>query len=256
MTDETAFISSKEYLHICLELHRDPSLTLEKIENLISDLQEQIFESEKAYLRELDNKQYQKTLIERKGAKENNSHFIELFGYLDEDIKTLISKHNEEIYKLKADLFYHKKMKRIYSEMYPAAQKDLMSPRTTSPRINKSTTTTTTPRLSATPPGVSPRISTSDRRNSGTYSEISHTDRTIPNLDTAITDKVPISPHLSPGNEYSKESSKEGSKEGSKESKDSSNNTTPTSPKITKLLKSNSFLKRSIELMIKGKTSS
>lgn len=276
-TDCFISISSKEHLSICLELNKDPSWTLERIENTISELQEKILETEKNYLTTLDNKQYQKSLLERKGAKDGNNNFLNLFKFIDEEIKQMISTHNEKMDQLKADLLYRNKMKKIFLDMHPV--KGTLSPRTQSPRTQSpisstATSAATSPRLSIS--GQSLRLWASPSRTSSQTSiSASSQVREVTQISPTSTPPRIISPNPSPRNSYT---SKTSGTSGNKDS-NSSNNAVASpslgssqelgafqgsmqettqgpgigpgsaSPKVTKLLKSNSFLKRSIDLM-------
>lgn len=291
-TDCFISISSKEHLSICLELNKDPSWTLERIENTISELQEKILETEKNYLSTLDNKQYQKSLLERKGAKDGNNNYLNLFKFIDEEIKQVISAHNEQMDQLKADLVYRTKMKKIFLDMHPV--KGTLSPRNQSPISSAATSAATSPRLSIS--GQSLRLLSCGASPSRTSSQTSISApsqvREINQISPTSTPPRIISPSPSPRNSYT---SKTFGTSGNEDSNCSNNDASQgifqgtfpgsiqettqvtgpgvgvgtgvgpgvgvgvgpgpgsASPKVTKLLKSNSFLKRSIDLM-KGKS--
>lgn len=124
--DQNIYISTKEHQVISSELNRNPSLTLEKIENMIRDNLTDIANEEKKYLSDLDNKQYQKTLIERKGMTDSNNSFLKVFQYLDDEIKALIAEHNDKSDKLRADLLYAQKMRKVYFDIHPISPRDRM----------------------------------------------------------------------------------------------------------------------------------
>lgn len=121
-------INSHEHLSISREINKDPNLTVDKIDNNTKKIQNEMKNAEKRYLSDLDDLQYQKSLIELKAKTGNSDFYISVFESLNEEIKIMNLQYNQQIDKLKSLLLSNLKIRKVFVDIHPL-----------SPRLKEST---------------------------------------------------------------------------------------------------------------------
>jgi hypothetical protein len=124
-----SFVSTEERVLLSSEINKSPGICLDDIDQKLEEYRAELKVSEEKYITELDNLQYQKSLIERKTSvsSRTDDSLVELvekccttmFDGLDAEIQDLIKRHNSHSDRINSAIERTLKLRKIFLEINP-----------------------------------------------------------------------------------------------------------------------------------------